>query len=58
MPVNRKFPLGEFDGGVRAYVQKTNRKMFFEYVMLEGVNDTPAGRAPTRRDDARQALSR
>jgi 23S rRNA (adenine2503-C2)-methyltransferase len=26
---------------VKAYIEKTNRKVFFEYIMLEGVNDRP-----------------
>jgi 23S rRNA (adenine2503-C2)-methyltransferase len=39
MPVNRRFPLAELMAACRRYVQKTNRKVFFEYVMLAGVND-------------------
>jgi len=41
MPVNRKFSLGELMAACERYVAKTNRKVFFEYVMLEGVNDSP-----------------
>jgi 23S rRNA (adenine2503-C2)-methyltransferase len=41
MPVNRKFPLAELMAACERYVAKTNRKVFFEYVMLEGINDTP-----------------
>lgn len=40
MPVNRKWSTEELMGAVRTYVRKTNRKVFFEYVMLAGVNDT------------------
>ncbi len=40
MPVNRKFDTAELMAAVERYVEKTNRKVFFEYVMLEGVNDT------------------
>ena len=40
MPVNRRFPLAELMGACEHYVQKTNRKVFFEYVMLAGVNDS------------------
>ncbi|HET9030542.1 MAG TPA: 23S rRNA (adenine(2503)-C(2))-methyltransferase RlmN [Candidatus Aquilonibacter sp.] len=40
MPVNRKFDTGELMAAVERYVAKTNRKVFFEYVMLEGINDT------------------
>ena len=39
MPVNRKFDVGELMAACERYVAKTNRKVFFEYVMLEGVND-------------------
>jgi len=40
MPVNRKFPTAELMAAVARYIRKTNRKVFFEYVMLAGVNDT------------------
>ena len=40
MPVNRRFPLSELMAACERYVAKTNRKVFFEYVMLEGVNDS------------------
>ena len=39
MPVNRKFDTAELMAAVERYVEKTHRKVFFEYVMLEGVND-------------------
>jgi 23S rRNA (adenine2503-C2)-methyltransferase len=39
MPVNRKFSLAELMDACERYVAKTNRKVFFEYVMLEDVND-------------------
>jgi 23S rRNA (adenine2503-C2)-methyltransferase len=42
MPVNRKFPLADLMAACERYVAKTNRKIFFEYVMLDGVNDTDA----------------
>lgn len=40
MPVNRRFPLDELMQACERYVEKTNRKVFFEYVMLAGVNDS------------------
>ena len=49
MPVNRRFPVAELIAACERYVQKTRRKVFFEYVMLAGVND--------REEDAR-ALAR
>ena len=42
MPVNRKFDTAELMAAIERYVEKTNRKVFFEYVMLEGINDTEA----------------
>ena len=42
MPVNKAYPLEKLMAAVHEYVAKTNRKVLFEYVMLEGVNDTPA----------------
>lgn len=40
MPVNRKWKIGELMAACERYVNKTKRKIFFEYVMLEGINDT------------------
>lgn len=41
MPVNKRWPVAELMAAVKRYIAKTNRKVFFEYVMLEGVNDRP-----------------
>lgn len=40
MPVNRKFSMGELMAACERYVRRTNRKVFFEYVLLRGVNDS------------------
>jgi 23S rRNA (adenine2503-C2)-methyltransferase len=40
MPVNRKFSLDELLAACDRYVERTRRKVFFEYVMLRGVNDS------------------
>lgn len=42
MPVNRRFPLASLMAACERYVRKTNRKVFFEYVMLAAVNDDAA----------------
>jgi 23S rRNA (adenine2503-C2)-methyltransferase len=42
MPVNRRYGIGELMEACERYVEKTRRKVFFEYVMLEGVNDNAA----------------
>lgn len=41
MPVNRKFTTLDLLAACERYVAKTNRKVFFEYVMLSGINDSP-----------------
>ncbi len=42
MPVNRRYPVSELMAACARYAAKTKRKIFFEYVMLEGVNDDDA----------------
>ena len=40
MPVNRRYPVAVLMAACREYVKRTNRRIFFEYVLLEGGNDT------------------
>ncbi len=40
MPVNNPFPVKKLMEAVDAYAEQTNRKVFFEYLLLKGVNDT------------------
>ena len=42
MPVNRKYPLQELLAACKDYISATRRQVTFEYVLLAGVNDTPA----------------
>ncbi|MBC5804182.1 MAG: 23S rRNA (adenine(2503)-C(2))-methyltransferase RlmN [Candidatus Eremiobacteraeota bacterium] len=42
MPVNRRYPLAQLMAACAAYIERTRRKIFFEYVMLAGVNDDDA----------------
>ncbi|WP_207462539.1 23S rRNA (adenine(2503)-C(2))-methyltransferase RlmN [Azospirillum sp. SYSU D00513] len=43
MPINRKYPLAELLDACRNYPGVTNaRRITFEYVMLKGINDSPA----------------
>ncbi|HOW98539.1 MAG TPA: 23S rRNA (adenine(2503)-C(2))-methyltransferase RlmN [Kiritimatiellia bacterium] len=42
VPVNRKYPVAEVIEAVREYTDKTSRRVSFEYVLLQGVNDQPA----------------
>jgi 23S rRNA (adenine2503-C2)-methyltransferase len=42
MPVNDRYPLPEVLGVCREHWERTKRRVFVEYVMLAGVNDSPA----------------
>lgn len=43
VPINQKYPLAELMAACKEYVQTAPRRFItFEYVMLAGVNDTPA----------------
>jgi 23S rRNA (adenine2503-C2)-methyltransferase len=42
VPINRKYPLRELMAACRSYVENAPRDFItFEYVMLDGINDTP-----------------
>jgi 23S rRNA (adenine2503-C2)-methyltransferase len=40
MPVNRKWQVHEVVAAARYYAERTGRKINFEYLMLDGINDT------------------
>ena len=40
MGVNKAYPVEEVIKAVKDYIDKTNRRVTFEYIMLSGVNDT------------------
>ena len=42
MPVNERYPLADILAACRAYHRRRRRMVFVEYVMLAGVNDSPA----------------
>jgi 23S rRNA (adenine2503-C2)-methyltransferase len=43
MPVNKKYPLKELILACKKYIEKTDRQVTFEYVLIEGLNaDLPA----------------
>lgn len=42
MPVNRKYPIDRLLEACRYYVRQTNRRISFEYAMIDGVNDSDA----------------
>jgi 23S rRNA (adenine2503-C2)-methyltransferase len=41
MPVNDRYPLPDVLAELRRYVDLRGRRVFVEYVMLAGVNDSP-----------------
>jgi 23S rRNA (adenine2503-C2)-methyltransferase len=50
VPLNRRWPLDELIGAVRRYIQRTGRRVSFEYALIAGVNDSD--------DDARKLARR
>jgi 23S rRNA (adenine2503-C2)-methyltransferase len=38
MPVNRKYPLAQLIACCREYIEKTNRQITFEYILVKGLN--------------------
>jgi 23S rRNA (adenine2503-C2)-methyltransferase len=41
MPINQRYPLAEVLAACREYIQLTGRRVAFEYILIEGVNDQP-----------------
>ncbi len=41
MPINRRYPLADLMAACRSYSLRPRQRITFEYVMLDGVNDTP-----------------
>jgi 23S rRNA (adenine2503-C2)-methyltransferase len=41
LPVNRKYPIEEVLDACRYYVEKTSRRVTFEWALIRGENDTP-----------------
>lgn len=41
LPVNRKYPIKELLDACREYVEKTGRRITFEWALIRDVNDTP-----------------
>ncbi len=40
MPINRRYPVKELIKAAKYYVDKTNRRITFEYALIDGENDT------------------
>jgi 23S rRNA (adenine2503-C2)-methyltransferase len=41
VPINRHYPLDVLLRAVREYIERTHRRVSFEWALIEGVNDTP-----------------
>ncbi|TJY43253.1 23S rRNA (adenine(2503)-C(2))-methyltransferase RlmN [Cohnella pontilimi] len=41
MPVNRRYPFNEVMDAIKYYIEKTGRRVTFEYALIGGVNDRP-----------------
>lgn len=41
MPINQRYPIAELLAATQEYIAATNRRVSFEYVLLQGKNDTP-----------------
>jgi 23S rRNA (adenine2503-C2)-methyltransferase len=42
MPVTRRFPVARLMEACRSYRERTGRRIFVEYLLLDGVNDSDA----------------
>ncbi|MCF7845399.1 MAG: 23S rRNA (adenine(2503)-C(2))-methyltransferase RlmN [Candidatus Pacebacteria bacterium] len=40
MPINKRYPLDNVLKAVDDYIEKTGRRVMFEYIMIKGVNDS------------------
>jgi 23S rRNA (adenine2503-C2)-methyltransferase len=41
VPINQRYPLHDLTKAVRDYLKRTNRRVSYEWALIEGVNDTP-----------------
>ena len=39
MPINKKYGIDELINACKYYVKKTNRRISFEYILIDGIND-------------------
>ena len=40
MPVNQAFPMDQLRESIKKYIETTHRRVTFEYILLDGVNDS------------------
>jgi len=41
MPINARYPIAEVLAAAQEYAERSGRRVSFEYVMLDGINDSP-----------------
>jgi 23S rRNA (adenine2503-C2)-methyltransferase len=41
LPINQRYPISDVMDAIVEYIQRTNRRVTFEYAMMDGINDTP-----------------
>ena len=41
VPINRRYPLTQLMAACRHYVERTGRRISFEYALIHGINDSP-----------------
>jgi 23S rRNA (adenine2503-C2)-methyltransferase len=41
VPINHRYPIAEVMAAVRDYIARTNRRVTFEYALMDGINDSP-----------------
>jgi 23S rRNA (adenine2503-C2)-methyltransferase len=42
VPPSRRYPVDDLLASIRRYIDKTNRRVTFEYALMRGINDNPA----------------
>jgi len=48
MPINKIYPLRDLISTCKEYIQKTNRQITFEYILIKGINsDLPSAKKLT-----------
>jgi 23S rRNA (adenine2503-C2)-methyltransferase len=45
VPINRRYPLADLADALSAYLEVKNRRLSFEWAMIDGVNDRPSDAA-------------
>ena len=41
IPINRRYPLAQLMAACRYYLERTGRRISFEYALINGINDSP-----------------